>query len=186
MPIPTLVTERLILRGVTEADAESYERHFVDYEVIRHLSADVPWPYPADGVRNFIREAILPAQGHDRWVWGLHRKDADGMIGQIDLRRHGTRKNRGFWLGRAFWGRGYMTEAVSRVNDFAFDELGFERLLFANAVGNEASRKIKLKTGARFIGVAPGTFVDAAYTQQEMWELTKEQWLAWRQHRRLG
>ncbi|GGA42458.1 GNAT family N-acetyltransferase [Dyella nitratireducens] len=180
MPIPTLVTERLILRGVTEADADSYERHFVDYDVIRHLSAEVPWPYPTGGVRAFICAAIVPVQGHDRWVWGLHRKDVDGVIGAIDLRRDGERKNRGFWLGREFWGRGYMTEAVIRVNDFAFNELGFERLLFANAVSNERSRNIKLKTGARFIGVAPGKFVDAGYTQQEMWALTKEQWLAWK------
>jgi RimJ/RimL family protein N-acetyltransferase len=183
MPIPALVTERLILRGVTEADADAYERHFVDYEVIRHLSAEVPWPYPADGVRSFIRDVIVPVQGHDRWIWGLHRKDAEGVIGAIDLRRDSERKNRGFWLGRAFWGNGYMTEAVSCINDFAFETLGFERLTFANAVGNEASRKIKVKTGARFVGVAPGKFVDAAYTQQEMWELTKEQWLAWRRTR---
>jgi RimJ/RimL family protein N-acetyltransferase len=180
MTIPTLVTQRLILRGVTEDDAEAYERHFVDYEVIRHLSADVPWPYPAGGVRAFIRDVIVPMQGHDRWVWGLHRKDAEGLIGAIDLRRHGARKNRGFWLGRAFWGRGYMTEAVTRINDCAFDELGFERLVFANAVGNKRSRDIKLRTGARLLGEEPGRFVDDAYTRQEMWELTKEQWLRWR------
>ncbi|WP_158628929.1 GNAT family N-acetyltransferase [Dyella choica] len=180
MPVPTLVTERLILRGITEADAEPYERHFVDYEVIRHLSAEVPWPFPAGGVGAFIRDRIVPVQGQDRWVWGLHRQGVDGVIGAIDLRRYGERKNRGFWLGREFWGKGYMTEAVIRVNDFAFDELGFERLVFANAVGNERSRNVKLRTGARLVGVAPGAFVDPAYTRQEIWELTKEQWLAWR------
>ncbi|GLQ86461.1 GNAT family N-acetyltransferase [Dyella flagellata] len=181
MPIPMLATERLNLLGVTEADAEAYEHHFVDYEVIRHLSAEVPWPFPAGGVQAFIRDQIVPVQGQDRWVWGLHRKSVDGLIGTIDLRRYGERKNRGFWLGRAFWGHGYMTEAVIRVNDFAFDELGFERLIFANAVGNERSRNIKLRTGARLVGLTPGAFVDPGYTRQEIWELTKEQWVAWRQ-----
>jgi RimJ/RimL family protein N-acetyltransferase len=183
LSIPTLLTERLILRGVTAADTEAYERHFVDYEVIRHLSAEVPWPMPVDGVRAFIRERIVPVQGQDRWVWGVHRKDAEGVIGAIDLRRHGERKNRGFWLGRPFWGKGYMTEAVIRINEFAFEELGFERLVFANAVGNERSRNIKLRTGARLVGVVPGAFVDPAYTRQEIWELTRQQWAAWQADR---
>lgn len=41
MLIPTLVTARLILRGLSEDDAGAYERHFVDYEVVRHLPATV-------------------------------------------------------------------------------------------------------------------------------------------------
>lgn len=181
MSIPTLVTDRLMLRGLNEDDAGAYERHFVDYEVIRHLSATVPWPYPAGGVRTFIREHVLPEQGRDRWVWGLHRKDAEGVIGAIDLWRKGRPENRGFWLGRAFWGHGYMTEAALRVNDFAFEELGFDRLVFANAVGNRRSHDVKARTGATLIGVLPGRFVDPAHTQQEVWELTKAQWMVWRQ-----
>ena len=181
-PIPTLFTERLALRGVTEADAAAYERHFVDYEVIRHLSAAVPWPYPEGGVRAFIRDQVLPAQGRDRWVWGLHLKGAPGLIGAVDLWREGRPENRGFWLGRPFWGRGYMTEAVVRITDFAFDELGFERLVFANAVGNRRSRNLKERTAATLVDVAPAAFVDPAYRRTEIWQLTKEQWRNRRRH----
>lgn len=56
MSIPTLVTDRLILRGLSEDDAGAYERHFVDYEVIRHLSATAPWPHPEGGVRREVWE----------------------------------------------------------------------------------------------------------------------------------
>lgn len=181
MDIPTLFTERLMLRGVTEADIEGIERHFVNYEVIRHLSAAIPWPYPKGGVRAFICDQVLPAQGRDRWVWGLHLKEAQGLIGAIDLWRQGRPENRGFWLGRSFWGRGYMTEAVISVTDFAFDELGFEHLVFTNAVGNRRSHDIKARTGATLIGVAAAKFVDPAYTQQEIWRVTKEEWRKWRQ-----
>jgi hypothetical protein len=41
-PILTFTTERLLLRPVSEADIPAYTRYFVDYEVIRHLSAAVP------------------------------------------------------------------------------------------------------------------------------------------------
>ena len=178
--IPNLFTERLVLRGVTEADVEAYEGHFVDYEIIRRLSAIVPWPYPEGGVRAFIRDQILPAQGRERWMWGLHLEGADGLIGAVDLWRAGKPENRGFWLGQPFWGREYMTEAVIRVTDFAFHELGFGQLVFANAVGNRRSHDIKARTGAELVDVVPAKFLDPTYTQHEIWRLTKKQWRDWR------
>ena len=179
--IATFRTARLILRGVTEADAPSYERHFVDWEVIGQLAAAVPWPYPAGGVRNFIADVILPAQGRDRWVWGLFRREEpDELIGVVDLWRTGRPENRGFWLGRPFWGRGYMTEAVIRITDHAFDDLGFDRLVFSNALGNERSRRVKERTGARLLCTQPAKFVNPAYSRQELWELTRADWAAWK------
>ena len=71
-----------------------------------------------------------------------------------------------------------MTEAVAPVNDYAFDELGFQVLVFSNALGNVASRKIKEKTGASFLKTEPAKFVDPAYSERELWKLTKESWIA--------
>ena len=42
MKISKLETKRLILKGLELSDAESYEKNFVDYEVIRFLSDQVP------------------------------------------------------------------------------------------------------------------------------------------------
>jgi ribosomal-protein-alanine N-acetyltransferase len=71
--IATFETERLVLRGVAEVDAPSYERYFVDWEVVRHLGGPIPWPYPSGGILEFIRNDVLPSQGRDRWVWGIFR-----------------------------------------------------------------------------------------------------------------
>lgn len=73
-----------------------------------------------------------------------------------------------------------MTEAVAPVMDYAFNVLGFEKLIFSNALGNIASRKIKEKTGATFLLTQPAKFVDSQYTEQEVWELTKSAWLKYR------
>ena len=35
----------------------------------------------------------------------------------------------GYWLGVKFWGKGYATEAVRAVIDYAFTELGHDSLL---------------------------------------------------------
>jgi len=181
--IPTFTTARLILRAVTEADEPAYTKYFVDYDVVSPLSSVVPWPYPANGVMDYLQTMILPHQGKDKWVWGLFLKsNPDELIGCVDLWREGKPENRGFWLGKAFWGQGLMTEAVNPVMDYAFNSLGFEKLVFANAVGNARSRRIKEKTGARLIAVEPAKFVNPIYTEHEIWELTKNEWQKYRQH----
>ena len=157
--------------------AEDYARHFIDYEVVRTLADALPWPYPEGGVEDFINNVVAPAQGKDFWGWGIFlQTNPNELIGGITLHRESNRGNRGFWLGRKFWNQGIMTEAVQPVVEYAFKQLGFEKLIFCNAVGNVGSRKIKEKTGARFLRITPAGFVDPDLKEQEIWELTKEEW----------
>ena len=184
MSLPVFLTDRLILRDITLADAPAYQRHFNDYEVIRHLTPKVPWPYPETGATDFITGHIIPKQGNGRWIWGIARKEMpDEVIGVIELWRDGHPENRAFWLGRKYWGKGYITEAVEPVMDYAFNDLGFEKLMFANAVGNTRSARIKNKTGARLVRVEPAEFIDPAYTEHEVYELTKADWQAFKDKR---
>ena len=182
--LPVFETSRLILRDITERDATAYERYFIDYEVIGTMSHIVPWPYPRNGVLEYIRAIVIPNQCMDQWVWGICLKPApDELIGAIWLKRKGMPSNRGFWLGKKFWGKGMMTEAVKPITDYAFDVLGFEKLVLANAVGNPASRRIKEKTGAIFLRTEPAIYVNPSYTEREVWELTKECWKAFKTSR---
>lgn len=149
----------------------------MDWAVIGELSSAVPWPYPEDGVEWFFEHILLPEQGKERWFWGLFLKDnPDELVGMVDVFRNGKPENRAFWLGKAFWGKGLMTEAVAPIMDYAFDVLGFETMVFSNAVGNVRSRRVKEKTGAVFLRVEPAGFVNPAYTHHEVFELTKEAW----------
>jgi RimJ/RimL family protein N-acetyltransferase len=175
--IAVLETPRLILRGVTEDDAPAIQARFNDYAVIAELARRVPWPYPKDGAATFIREHVLPKQGNDHWIWGIVLKAGPpGVIGVVDLWRSDTTENRGFWLAREFWGRGYMTEATDAVTDYAFDVLGFETLVLSNALGNLRSRRVKEKAGAVLVRLEPAEFVNPAYKQREVWALTKQAW----------
>lgn len=74
-PTPSFATERLLLRPVTEADIPAYQKHFVDYEVIRNLSAAVPWPYPENGVHDYVTNVLMPRQGKGYWDWGICLKE---------------------------------------------------------------------------------------------------------------
>jgi [ribosomal protein S5]-alanine N-acetyltransferase len=177
MKVPSFETSRLYLRPISLSDAPAYERYFVDYEVVKHLSSLVPWPYPPGGVTAFLSELILPAQGRGRWTWGIFLKEQPHeLVGCVDIWLEGRPENRGFWLGKTLWGKGLMTEALEPVTRYAFDTLGFEKFVFANAVGNLRSRRIKEKTGARLVRVVPAKFVSPQYTEQEIWELSRADW----------
>lgn len=115
-----------------------------------------------------MNNVILPTQGIDRWMWGIFLKENPSeMIGSVDLWRKGIPENRGFWLGEPFWGKGYMTEAVAPITEYAFTQLGFEELIFSNALGNVKSRRIKEKAGAVLTGLRETSFVDPKLTQAE-------------------
>jgi RimJ/RimL family protein N-acetyltransferase len=175
--LPVLKTERLILRGVTLEDAPFIQSYFNDYEVVRELAARVPWPYPDNGAIDYLTNTVLPRQGNDHWVWGIFLKENPGeLIGIVDLWRREAPENRGFWLARKHWGKGLMTEAVAPVTAYAFNILGFERLIFGNAVGNFRSRRIKEKAGASWVRSEPAKFISPHYTEREIWELTKLDW----------
>jgi ribosomal-protein-alanine N-acetyltransferase len=175
--IPQLETKRLLLKEISLDYIESYKKYFIDYEVIRYLSGAVPWPFPEDGIESFLNSEVFPNLGKTRWDWGIFLKDnPTELIGVVDLWSNGNPENRGFWLGKQHWGNGYMTEACQVVNDFAFNEQGFEKLVFANAVGNERSRRVKEKNGAKLLYVEAADFVDPQFTEHEVWELTKSDW----------
>ncbi len=174
--IPILETERLWLKGVTLENVPAYNKYFVNYEVIRMLNSRVPWPYPADGAEYFIN-SVLKKQGITDWLWGIYLKaDPTEMIGAVHLVKNSDLENRGFWLGQKFWNQGLMTEAAVAVNDFAFDQLDFKKLIFGNASSNLQSRRIKEKTGAVFLRTEKAEFVDPDLTEKDVWELTKENW----------
>jgi ribosomal-protein-alanine N-acetyltransferase len=176
LPVPTLETERLWLRSVCELDIPAYERHFIDYEVVRFLSRRVPWPFPAGEIRAHLARLAAKPKG-ERFCWGIFQKQEPlECIGTVDLFQPGIPHHRGFWLGRPFWGRGYMSEATAAINDCAFARLGFTELVLANAAGNVRSRRIKEKSGARFLGLTPCAYVDPSLTQQEQWLLSRTDW----------
>ena len=180
MAIPTFYTERLVLKQVTEADIPSYQKHFNNYEIIKHLNSNVPWPYPNNGVEEHLKTTVFPSNGISNWHWGIYlRSNNSELIGCIGLVRDGSPENRGFWLAQKYWNRGIMSEALEPITNFAFSELGFEKLVLSNAKGNIASRRLKEKAGAILIETVPYSFVEKSYKESEVWHLTKHNW----QHR---
>lgn len=82
-------------------------------------------------------------------------------------------------LSEPYWRRGLMTEAIAVVNDFAFLTLGLDHFHVCNAATNEASRRVKQKTGAEFVG-----FIELPHhggqSKAEKWIVRRDAWLSGR------
>lgn len=178
--VPTGETKRLILRPLEIGDAAQIQEMFPRWEIVRYLQKIVPWPYPANGATEFIRDVALPnmARG-DAWNWTLRLKSApEQIIGNIHLRR-GERDNRGFWLGLKWHGQGLISEACVWTNDFWFETLGFPVLRVSKAAANTASSRISAKHGMRLVGTQEKEFV-CGTLPSEIWEITADEWRAWK------
>lgn len=169
----TLETPRLVLRPLALSDAPAIQKYFNNWNIIQNLSTVVPWPYPDNGAETFIASQLPHMEAGEIHLWALALKDASGeAIGIIEYRMKTNAKgNRGFWLAEPYWGQGLMTEAVNAVNTFVFQTLGVESFVVCNAESNAASRRIKQKTGAQFLG-----HVDIAHhsgtVRSEQWRVT--------------
>jgi [ribosomal protein S5]-alanine N-acetyltransferase len=176
--IAMLETPRLWLRPLELADAEQAQILFPHWEIVRYMSAIVPWPYSPDGAYTWYRDHALPAMDHgEEWHWSLRLKTSpEHMIGSISL-RNVENHNRGFWIGLPWQGQGLMTEACEAVTDYWFDVLKFSVLRAPKAVVNTASRRISEKTGMRIIATEEHEYVSGLLVQ-ELWEITAEEWHA--------
>jgi RimJ/RimL family protein N-acetyltransferase len=158
-------------------DAPAVQRWFPDWELVKHLHAGIPWPYPEDGAETNIRKCLEETARGELSCWAITLKGDDALIGRIDLKPNvAERDMRGFWLARPWWGQGLMTEAAEAVTGYAFEVLGWPLLYLNNAADNARSHRVKEKQGAELIEVHPHAFM-CGELPREMWILRREDWL---------
>jgi len=127
--LPTLTTDRLVIRWIEESDAPALRRIFGDPEVVRYWSCP---PLPDDAAAlDLVREIQELFRQRALFQWGIQRLEAPGLIGSVTLWRVELAHRRaevGFALGREAWGQGLMSEALGAVLGHAFDRWGLHRI----------------------------------------------------------
>ena len=173
LQIPTLETERLILRAWRERDIAAYAAIMADPEVMRFLG----------GVQavNDAWRSMATMVGH--WVlrgfgaWALERKSDGALIGRVGIQRpEGWPENEVVWtLGRPYWKQGYATEAAKAALAYGFDTLSLLRLVSFIDAGNVASQSV-----AKRLGYTKGGAITLSALGQsfdvDTWELLRNRW----------
>jgi ribosomal-protein-alanine N-acetyltransferase len=163
-PLSTaLLSERLLLRAPRASDATALRRLLVANA--DHLR---PWsPAPSAGADPLSLIELTRGLLRQRREWRedrtyafvlAARDDPSLPIGRVTL-SHVVRSAfqnayLGYWIDGRQQARGLMTEAVSRVVRFAFDDLGLHRVQAAVLPGNAGSRRVLAKAGFREEGLA--------------------------------
>ena len=142
-----LETERLILRQFRLSDADSLNTVFGDPEVMRFGEGVKKPEWVTGWLRNCLENY---RQSTGIGPWAVIQKSTQEMIGYCGLFHFpdvcGQPETEvGYRLARAHWKHGYATEAASAVRDYAFNTLGFSRLISMIDPQNVASVRVAEK-----------------------------------------
>lgn len=143
-----LETERLTLRRPTHADVRDITALANDRR-IAEMTRCLPHPYTPDDAVQFVEAAA----GDSRQMVFLveHNHVPVGVAG-VDWRKPDA-PELGYWFGVDHWGRGFATETVRAVIDYAFEEYDVDRMVSGTRVINPASRNVLEKCGFQWTGV---------------------------------
>ena len=175
-----LYTERLILRSWREEDAESLYEYAKDPAV----GPIAGWPAhnSVEESRDVIRNVFT-----GRECYAICEKENGKAIGAIELKLNGRtdmteREDEcelGYWLGKPFWGKGYMPEAAREILRHGFEDLGMNVIWCGYYDGNSKSKRVQEKVGFCYhhtcneVPVSLMNEVRIGHTNY----MTKEQWI---------
>jgi len=147
VPVPSLVTARLVLRGWLPGDLEPFASLNADPEVTRFLPAALT-PSESDAlVDRFV----------DHWredgfgLWAVERLQDGAFLGFTGLGvpawAPGPETEVGWRFARSAWGCGYATEAARAAVRFGFEVLDLPEVVSYTTTANERSRRVMERLG---------------------------------------
>ena len=160
--IPTLETDRLILRPLALKDFEAFAAFYAS-DHARFVGGPT--------TRELAWRSLAQEMGH--WAllgfgrWAITLKGSDDWIGVAGLWHPEGFPERelGWDLARHATGQGYATEAGAAARAYAYDTLGWTTLISLVADGNDASTRVAARLGAR----PDGRFTHERFGPMQVW-----------------
>lgn len=175
--IPTLYSERLILRPFQLSDAKEVQRQAGNPKIAA-TTATIPHPY-LDGM---AEEWISKHQdGFAKGIsvdWALELKAEKKLIGCLSLGINKTHRRAeiGYWIGEEFWNKGYCSEAAIVAIDFAFESLNLNKITSRHMSENPSSGKVMQKAGMEKEGYLKDDFLkNGRFVDMVIYGLTRNQ-----------
>ncbi|MCK9875549.1 GNAT family N-acetyltransferase [Frankia sp. Ag45/Mut15] len=169
--IPTVLTERLVLRGWRLDDVQPYLRMALHPEMSRYTTS----PSRESGVWNMTAFQIGHWALNHFGMWIIEERQSGEFLGRVGLYEEPD------WPGCEVawtvrhdrWGEGIATEGAQAAVEFAFTALGRDRLISIIHPENRASIRVAEKLGLR---LAEGP-VDRSGEPRNIYALTRAAWV---------
>ncbi len=145
-------SSRLLVRAWRETDRPELERTTSDSEMMRYVSHGKSWT--ASDVDEFLQRQQRHLDNHGYCIGAMTHRDDDQVIGLAGLQPLGStgETELAWWVWKAYWGRGYATEAARAMVEHAFNTVGLSRLVAIVDPPNLASIRVMEKLGMHHEG----------------------------------
>ena len=172
-----IVGKQIRLRAIEREDIPIFVRWLNDPEVRQYLEMYLPMSAAEE-------EQWFEAQLKDDTsrIFGIETEEGR-LIGNIGLHKLDW-KNRNALLGiviaeKEYWGRGYGTDAVTTLLDFAFNEMNLHRVSLSVFEFNERAVRCYEKCGFRHEGRArEALFRDGSYHDHFLMAILREEFIS--------
>jgi len=177
--LPTVETERLILRPIQLSDAQDMFEYASDFDNASWVTFALH--KSVEESREIIQNFFLPRveNGAPTSIC-LQLKENNKMIGTCDIftiDRYGTGEI-GYIINKKYWNQGLVTEACKKVIELAFEHVGLRRIEIMCGVDNIGSKRVIEKCGLVFEGIrrqyAPSK--DGKYYDCNLYSMLKEEY----------
>lgn len=152
----TIETDRLLLRPFEPEDASRLSYFLGDYDVAK-MTATVPHPYLPIAAEGWILMQCAARARGAATPFAITTR-ADGLIGSCGASRRDLSGVEvweiGYWIGKPYWGEGYVSEAVTALMDWAKRVHGAKIFTAGHYIDNPASGRVLEKLGFKRTGIA--------------------------------
>ena len=165
------------LRPFVAADAARVAT-LVGERAVAEMTARIPHPYPEGAAAAWIAAQAKDRAAGREYTYAITPAGDAIVVGAVSLLPAASEpEHLGYWIGRAYWGRGYATAAANAVIALAFTLLDLDRLSASRLARNPASGQVLEKCGLKLLRTEqrPHRGVDAAICVHG---LTRGEWMA--------
>jgi RimJ/RimL family protein N-acetyltransferase len=146
---PVIDCGEVVLRRFRMDDIDDIVTNINDRGVSRY-TLNIPYPYGPEDAIEFLEKNERSFDEGKSLNLAITEKSTDRVIGGIGLMNiewTNRAADIGYWLGRSYWGRGLVPQAVKGFVDYIFKFLGLHRLSAVIFGPNLQSRRVMEKCG---------------------------------------
>lgn len=145
-------TERLIIREMVQSDLNALCKILCDEEVMR---ATYESAFSVDEAQNWMNRHFKRYAEYGFGLWAVVLKETNEMIGQCGLTMQSWREKElleiGYLFQKAYWHKGYATEAAIACKEYAFSVLNASSVYSIIRDTHIASQNVAVRNGMKIV-----------------------------------